>query len=959
MSDRDQPSLIDADFDGDELLGGLTGEEQSEYRRRLAEMLKDPEFRKIDGFPNGSDEAILALSAPPFYTACPNPFLAEWLADNTKVYDPETDDYHREPFAADVSEGKNHPIYNAHSYHTKVPHRAIMRYILHYTEPGDVVYDGFCGTGMTGVAAQLCGNIEEVRALGYTVDLEGQIWDSMSWTSHEAADVGAPNPLPFVTDPKPLGHLGTRQAILKDLSPAATFIAHNYNAPIEARVFERKAKRVLAEFDSDCGWMYSCLHREKGKWIDTEWLALVSQCADGISRCSTADEARDYISSLRKRIPIGAVEYTVWSDVLLCPQCGGEIVFFDAAFDSASGGVADTFACPSCRAEGTKRSCSRKTVTVFDPVLKQSIQVPAQESVLVSYRMAQGRSVRQADEFDQALAKLSDTLPIPSHYPTNELPIKEMGHGSRLAPKGVTHLHHFHTSRARRALAWLWSRVGEEPQDRMRSFLYFTVDQTVWGMSKLNRYVPTHFSQVNRYLNGVYYLGALQTEVAPRYILDGKITRLASAFTNYSPVECLGVISTGSCASPLPLERSVDYIFTDPPFGENIPYADLNILVESWHGVTTRVANEAIVDGAKGKSLLDYQQLMTACFSAYFDALKPARWMTVEFSNSSNAVWNAIQEALERVGFVVADIRILDKQSGSFRQVTAASAVKQDLVISCYKPSDRFVREFDKNKGSLAGVVEFIEQHLEMLPVAPLTKDGRLENLSERSASVLFERMVAYHLIQGARIPLSMVGFEAVLNDNFYAEDCMWFLPNQLAKYQARKMRGAETEQLGLFMQDERSAVRWIRARLEEEPMKEGELNPLFMKELKEWPPTEPTPELRELLRENFIIAADGMWQTPDPANEQHLEALRRNQRLKQFRQYLMESKTLRTFRKEAVLEGFRYCWQTKQYGVIVNLCSKMRPVDLQADRELMQFFDIAKDLTPHDESGQMEFVYE
>ena len=64
-------------------------------------------------------------------------------------------------FAADVSEGKNDPIYSAHSYHTKVPHKAIMRYILHYTEPGDIVFDGFSGTGMTGVAAQMCGDIED------------------------------------------------------------------------------------------------------------------------------------------------------------------------------------------------------------------------------------------------------------------------------------------------------------------------------------------------------------------------------------------------------------------------------------------------------------------------------------------------------------------------------------------------------------------------------------------------------------------------------------------------------------------------------------------------------------------------------------------------------------------------------------------------------------------------------
>ncbi len=112
--------------------------------------------RHIEGFPKGSDEDIIALSDPPYYTACPNPFIGEWLAEHGTHYDEETDDYHREPFTADVSEGKNDPIYNAHSYHTKVPHKAIMRYILHYTEPGDVVFDGFCGTGMTCVAAQTC-----------------------------------------------------------------------------------------------------------------------------------------------------------------------------------------------------------------------------------------------------------------------------------------------------------------------------------------------------------------------------------------------------------------------------------------------------------------------------------------------------------------------------------------------------------------------------------------------------------------------------------------------------------------------------------------------------------------------------------------------------------------------------------------------------------------------------------
>ena len=49
------------------------------YLKLLAEKLKDPEFRKIEGFPIGSDEDILALSDPPYYTACPNPFIEDFV----------------------------------------------------------------------------------------------------------------------------------------------------------------------------------------------------------------------------------------------------------------------------------------------------------------------------------------------------------------------------------------------------------------------------------------------------------------------------------------------------------------------------------------------------------------------------------------------------------------------------------------------------------------------------------------------------------------------------------------------------------------------------------------------------------------------------------------------------------------------------------------------------------------
>ena len=142
---------------------GMTFKDDDERREYFRNELRKklPELKEIEGFPIGSDEDIIALSDPPYYTVCPNPwinnFIEEWEKEKVEKYGRKmNEEYNREPFAADVSEGKTNQIYRSHGYHTKVPHKAIMRYILHYTKPGDIILDGFCGTGMTGVAAQLC-----------------------------------------------------------------------------------------------------------------------------------------------------------------------------------------------------------------------------------------------------------------------------------------------------------------------------------------------------------------------------------------------------------------------------------------------------------------------------------------------------------------------------------------------------------------------------------------------------------------------------------------------------------------------------------------------------------------------------------------------------------------------------------------------------------------------------------
>ena len=129
------------------------------------------------------------------------------------------------------------------------------------------------------------------------------------------------------------------------------------------------------------------------------------------------------------------------------------------------------------------------------------------------------------------------------------------------------------------------------------------------------------------------------------------------------------------------------------------------------------------------------------------------------------------------------------------------------------------------------------------------------------------------------------------------------------------------------------------------------------MQELHEWDSHEPRPELRDLLKEYFIEGG-GIWRVPDPNNEKDLELLRKNSLLRLFREYSNVKGALKVFRKEAVLEGFRHCWDTKQFNVIVALCEKIPDKILQEIHEFVQFYDIAKDLASTQEP-QIAFVWE
>ena len=405
------------------------------------------------------------------------------------------------------------------------------------------------------------------------------------------------------------------------------------------------------------------------------------------------------------------------------------------------------------------------------------------------------------------------------------------------------------------------------------------------------------------------------------------------------------IISCGSTTNlPIP-DNSIDYIFTDPPFGSNLNYSELSYIWEARLKVQTQQKSEAVMNKVQGKGLLEYQELMTKCFSEYYRVLKPNRWITIEFHNSQNSVWNAIQEGVQRAGFIIADVRTLDKKQDSFKQVKTTGAVKQDLVISAYKPKDSFMRDIMLKAGTEETAWDFVRQHLENIPVVVISND-RIEVIAERQAYLLFDRMVAYHIMNGIPVPIDATDFYRGLDEKFLKRDGMYFLADQINEYNTARIKtDIEIIQFSLFVTNEKTAISWLYQQLSDEfggPQTYAELQPKFMQEVKSVDKFEAMPELSVLLEENFLQDEKGRWYIPDTTKEGDVAKLREKKLWKEFEGYMNSKGKLKLFRSEAVRVGFSRLWKDKNYQAIVNIAERLPEQTIQEDPNLLMYYDIS-----------------
>ena len=537
----------------------------------------------------GTPDATLPPEA--YVPDSPNPSLKAFVEHLlTAKASPES--VHEVPaFAETITTDKDNAVYGIHGYWSKKPYDAIRQYIRHYTMPGDLVLDPFCGSGTTAIAA--------------------------------AAE--------------------SRHCIAVDLSGAATFIARHVSYPTAGsrvlELVEQLAIRVRSE-------------------METLYTTMCERC--------------------RGRAEIA---FTVWSNTYKCLKCMEVFPIYDAS---------DARECPHCRDPLPARSPCVGMVPVETGYDCLGHCKPRRSRR--SHRDRDPNARRAFQEHDLTLIDQIARDPIRDWYPTDPFCKEWVSYRPNLGEAKT--IAGFFTKRNLRACARIMAGIQELETSGVADadVLRFCFTAALLNFSRKAQ----HLEEGGGYIPGNYNFPPLTKERNVWRSFESVAAKVAKGMDAIAAIrssQSRVLLSTGSAFDLVGVpSNSIDFIFTDPPYSNKVPFGEFNFLYESWlkYRLSWKSPEELIENTKLGKPPAEWERLMTNAAREMFRVLKPGRWVSLCYHDSAEGSWEMLQDSMAEAGFVpdqLAKVISIEVRNKSFKQRTTSNVQKRDLVVNFRKPS--------------------------------------------------------------------------------------------------------------------------------------------------------------------------------------------------------------------------------------------------------------------------------
>ena len=284
------------------------------------------------------------------------------------------------------------------------------------------------------------------------------------------------------------------------------------------------------------------------------------------------------------------------------------------------------------------------------------------------------------------------------------------------------HLEDLFTRRQLFVLSLILDRIKDEKDNQLRGLLLFCFSAT---LAKTNRTFisarnraesrggPTIFSVYR------YAIPRKPVELDPWEQFEARFANvlLCKRETNkfigdfYSPRTCQIIQGSASSLTDLIKPQSIDYVFTDPPYGAHIAYLDLSTMWNAWLGfqvTKTDREQELIVGGELRHSKEHYLTLLRDSIRQISKVLKPGAWFSLVFEHKNVSFYSAIVEVGEEIGLRHANtvVQSLDVVWSMHKKKNPLSVLSGELILNFQKSGTRRPKSVPRRSVDLENLIE-------------------------------------------------------------------------------------------------------------------------------------------------------------------------------------------------------------------------------------------------------------